>query len=303
MNARTHRLQGMLIVALPLAVVLGIASSYAGGAGKEARTLRLSISRALFRDTPEPVVLAAMEPLAQVLAHSTGMKGTLVVAEDGADLAQKLQEDVDIGVFDGVEFAWARQHQDGLEALAIAINDQKSVRAFVITRAGEFDDFAKLKGKKLAMPKNARPHCHLFLAQHCAGKPEAFLGELSEAATAEDMLDDLVDRKIDAVLIDNASFVCYQKRKPARARQLEVLSASIEFPSAVVACRTDTIERATLTKIQRALADLDDTPLGKPLLTFWKLSSFEKAPAELDASLQRVAKQYPAPKTYGKKPR
>ncbi|MGE3805787.1 MAG: phosphate/phosphite/phosphonate ABC transporter substrate-binding protein [Gemmataceae bacterium] len=308
MNQHRYRARQFLVVLVPLLAALVLVTAQPDVAANAARNVRISISRALFRDMPEPIVLASIEPLGKILSQATGMRGTMTVADDGAELAEKLaDQEIDVAIFDGVEFAWARQGDQRLCPLMITVNLEKSVRAFIITRSGDgHKDLGDLEDGRFFLAKNTRQHCLLFLEQECQRRgqsAEDFLVELCQKETAEEALDDLVDGKGDAVLIDNASFACYQQRKPARAKKLSILVQSIEFPSAVLACHKGGLEQGTVTKVQRSLGELDDSALGRQLLTLWKLQAFEKVPREFDQLLERVARDYPAPETYKKKAR
>src|SRR5437879_3055251 len=100
-------------------------------------TTRIAIVKTLFREFPEPLMLALMEPFgllwkAQIGGHSE------LTAMDPGDLGEMLADGkVDIGVFHGIEFAWAQQEHRELGPLFIACNKQPHLRACLVVRAAD----------------------------------------------------------------------------------------------------------------------------------------------------------------------
>src|SRR5581483_3695979 len=87
--------------------------------------VRIGMIDSLFRDIPESTVLAMMQPFQVLMETQTGVSGRLVPSGGAHALGLDLAEDrVQLGVFHGIEFAWARQKFPDLRPLMIAINEQ-----------------------------------------------------------------------------------------------------------------------------------------------------------------------------------
>jgi ABC-type phosphate/phosphonate transport system substrate-binding protein len=179
-------------------------------------------------------------------------------------------------------------------------DSEDASRLFVTSRypgcaAGRLAD---LKGKPLAIPSRTREHCLLFLERACRkqGKtmPE-FFGKISNPTSVEDALDDAVDGTVGAVLVDGVSLDCYKNRKPARFARLKVVLKSPAFPAAVVAYHSGAVDATTLNRFVQGMLAANRTAFGRQLLTLWKMTGFERVPANYAKSLKSIARIYPAP--------
>jgi ABC-type phosphate/phosphonate transport system substrate-binding protein len=175
-----------------------------------AKTVQIGLVKSLFRDTPESLIQVLAKPLKTLMEAQTGLTGQLQVAGDANNLGQQLHEaKVQLGVFHGFEFAWARQKYTDLKALVIAVSSNRVLHAnLVVHRDSKAECCADLKGTTLAIPRTSREHCHLFLERRCPGAGEAprkFFGCLTTPATIEDALDDVVDGMAQAAILDSLS--------------------------------------------------------------------------------------------------
>src|SRR5262245_22527527 len=92
-----------LCLALPLVGPANAGSSRSNG------TVRIGLVGTLFRDTPEPMVQMMIRPFKSLLESQTGVTGEVVAGGNANELAQHIKSDqVQLGVFHGVELAWAR---------------------------------------------------------------------------------------------------------------------------------------------------------------------------------------------------
>src|SRR5207248_852971 len=131
--------------------------------------VKIGMVSSLFRDQPPALVLALMKPFGSVMKAQTGVPGELVVGGDPFQLAQLLiDNEVQLGVFHGVEYAWVREKHPELQPLMIAVSKHQHVHCALIVHADdEAEDFAALEGGILALPKGTREHTRLFLRKHC----------------------------------------------------------------------------------------------------------------------------------------
>src|SRR3954464_620790 len=80
--------------------------------------VQIGIVNSLFRDTPPVLIGVLSRPLKSLMETQTGVSGDLHLAGDAIALADKLKANkVQLGVFHGFEFGWAKQHCPELKAL------------------------------------------------------------------------------------------------------------------------------------------------------------------------------------------
>lgn len=294
-------------VFLTLLAPLGIALSSASWVRAEdakppgAGNLHIEITTSTFHGIPAPLIPAMLESLRALVQAQTGLPARVGRSEEAVELGLRLAGgEVQVGVFQGVEFAWAQQQYPELRPLMIAVNQKKTLRSLLIVAAdSSAGQFVDLQGKSLLLPRHSRIHCRLFLEAGCrnaASKaPEQFFGRLARVANAEDALDDLMEGQADAVLVDGISWDCYQERKPGRAGQLQVIQQSETFPPSVIGYHPGRLDPAKVNQFREGLLKTSQNPMGRQLMTLWKLSGFEQAPADLDGMLLNIAKHYPPP--------
>jgi ABC-type phosphate/phosphonate transport system substrate-binding protein len=268
-------------------------------------SVRIGMIASLFSDVPAATVMAMMQPFAALMEAQTGVGGELVACGDADNLGQQLTEDkVQLGVFHGVEFGWARRKYPELRPLVIAVNQQRYLRAYLLVRVdSKLDTLADLQHKTLAIPQQTREHCQLFLRRRCLEckkEPASFFAKITTPANLENALDDLVDGLVQACLADDVGLDCYNRRKPGRFAKLKIVQSSEVFPAAVIAFRPGILEAATLQRFREGMIQANRTPAGRQLMTLWKLTGFEQVPPDYDQTLTEIVKVYPAPAPSGK---
>jgi len=286
-----------------LALVAGTALLVPPGTHGEEQTqpIKIGLAKSLFKDAPDGVLALMSQPFNILMQTQTGMTGDLVKGGDYSDLGKKLVDNqVQLGIFLGIEFAWARTKYPDLKPLMIAINEQCHLRAYLVVRDdSEYTCFADLKGQVLCVPKGSKEHCTLFLdrccREGCGCVPGEHLGKLSASPTCEDALDDVVDKIAQGCVIDNVSFDLFKKRKPGRSVHLKTVAASEVFPAAVVAYQPGVLSKPTLQRFQDGMKEATKTVLGRQLLTLWKLSDFELVPEDYEQICADIVKCYPPP--------
>jgi hypothetical protein len=63
-----------------------------------------------------------------------------------------------------------------------------------------------------------------------------------------------------------------------------------------LAYRAGSLDKPTVKRFQEALLEGQHTALGRQLLTLWKITSLEPAPANFEETLEKTLKAYPPPK-------
>jgi ABC-type phosphate/phosphonate transport system substrate-binding protein len=268
-------------------------------------TVRIGMISSLFNDVPKATVMAMMQPFAAMIKAQTGVSGELVPCGDADNLGQQLMDDkVQLGVFHGIEFAWARQKYPELRPLVLAINQQRYLRAHIVVRVdGKVSTLGELQDKTLALPNGTWQHCHLFLRRRCLEwkkEPANFFAKITNPANVEDALDDVVDGVAQVCVVDGVSLDCYKRRKPGRFAKLKIVHSSEIFPAAAVAFRTAILDDATRARFRDGLMNANRTAFGRQVMTLWKLTGFEQVPSDYDQTLTEIVKTYPTPVPNGK---
>jgi ABC-type phosphate/phosphonate transport system substrate-binding protein len=272
----------------------------APGQKQKAPPLKIGVVNTLFRDTAPAKVQTLIPELQNLLREQTGLGGEVIIAGDSQDLGKRLDDNVfRLGVFHGFEFAWARQKHPNLKPLVIAVNRQRTLKAFVAVlnenKAASLDD---LKGKAISIPRGSREHCLLFLEREL-GKLKTdrkdFFGKITQHANAEEALDDILRDKVQAALVDNVGLEIYDQVKPGCYARLKMVAQSEAFPPDVLAYRQGAVEDATLAKVKTGMISAQTNPRSKEQMALWKLTGFELVPANYDTMLDGVLKLYPAP--------
>jgi ABC-type phosphate/phosphonate transport system substrate-binding protein len=302
---RNHRIEGLAsrsaLGLIGCLLLISVMAAPANGGGDAAlKPVRIGISGAFLRDLPDAMYQASLRLFRSLLESQTGCCGEIVPAADPLEVGEQLAADkIQVGIFHGFEFAWARQQHDDLKPLVIAINKQEHLSAILVVRddcsARNLND---LKGKTLALPRRTKGHCHLFLERQCLACGEsvpAWFGQVTTPPTLEDALDSLVTGKVDAAIVDGVFLDWYQDRKPKHFSKLKVLKQSETFPATVIAYHAGALDEATLQRFRDGLLNAAKTPRGQQLLPLCQMTSFEKIPTDYDRLLTEILKAYPPP--------
>jgi ABC-type phosphate/phosphonate transport system substrate-binding protein len=262
--------------------------------------VRIGLVSSLFRDTSEPLMQVIMRPFKSLLEAQTGMSGRLISGGDALHLGQRLKEgEVHLGIFHGVEFAWAKEKFPKLKALMIAVNKQPFLRAHLLVRAdGNINRLDDLKGRIIALPSMSREHCWLFLERRCvpAGQTaEKFYSRVNRPRDAAYALDDLIDGQVQAAVVDDAELTAYRKKYPQEFAKLKVLQRSESFPCAVIAYYPGALSESLLEQFRSGMLAAKDTAKGRQMMQMCRITSFEDVPEDFNKMLEDIAKAYPPP--------
>jgi ABC-type phosphate/phosphonate transport system substrate-binding protein len=265
-----------------------------------ANSIRIGLVSSLFRDTPESLIQLMTRPLKSLMESQTGMSGTLIPGGEARSLGRQLQDDkFQLAVFHGVEFAWVRQKHPELKPLVIAVRDGRPMYAcLVVAHDSKVSALADLQGKSVALNRQNREHCRLFIERRCeaCGKCcQEFFSKVTTPADAEDALDDVVDGVVDAALVDGAAFDRYKRVKADRFANLKLAVRSEPFPNAVVAYKPGVLSDETLQRFRNGLITANQNAKGKQLLNMCRITCFEAVPRDYEQMLVNIAKAYPPP--------
>jgi ABC-type phosphate/phosphonate transport system substrate-binding protein len=283
------------------AAILAIKPAAARGDEQGAPFVNVGVANSFFRDVSPPLVSAIVQPFSLMLEAQTGIPGKLIPGGDAMSVAQELSENkLQLAVFYGIEFAWAKAKYPELRPLMIAVNQQRHLRAYVVVRSDcRCKCFAKLKGTSVALPKGTREHCRVFLerrcCQECGNDAEHAFSKITAPANFEIALDEVVDGGVEAAIIDSVALECYKRRKPGRFARLKVAVESEVFPAGVLAYRPGYLSDDTLRRFREGMINADKSPIGRQLIMLWKLTGFEDVPEDYNGIVDNIVKLYPPP--------
>lgn len=291
---------GLATAVVALTIILLPVTARAADPAPKRDFIQIGMVDSLLRDVPDALVSMMSGPFSAIMEQQTGLKGKVGKAGNPFQVGQKLQdESVQLAIYQGIEFAWAKQQYPDLKPLMLVINQRAPLHVKVVVRANsDIASFENLAGKNVTMPKGPIEHCKTYVDQHCEdlGKtPEEFFGKLITPVNAEEAVDDVVDGEVDAVIIDAVTLECYQRRKPGRFGRLKIAAESEPFPGACVAYREGTLDAATLKRFREGMVKACSTPMGRQFMVLWKITGFEEVPAGYEASLEEIVKTYPSP--------
>jgi len=288
---------------LSLLLVLGMAAVLAGSAGvatgqKKLSVLRIGTTGSLLRKEESGKEKAQMKSLRSFIKDETGLNNVILPHKDWSELAEELaKKKLQLGVFQGYEFAWAKAKRPALKPLTIAISVYRYPVAYVVARRDNpAKKFADLKGKALAIPDINQGYLNLFAERESEAqgkKLQAFVSKVTSPENAEAALDDVVDRKVQAAVVDRAAIDAYKRRKPGRFRQLKEVAKSPQFPPAVVAYYDSALDKSTLQRFRKGMLNAKRTERGETMLTLFGLSGFEEVPSDFERVLAQLRKVYP----------
>jgi ABC-type phosphate/phosphonate transport system substrate-binding protein len=263
--------------------------------------VKIGVVGSLFHKMPEVVVQIALRPLKNYLEAQTGLTGEVIIGGDAFSVSQKLRDNhLQLGVFHGIEFAWAKQKNTNLRPLIIAVNRHPALHAVLVVRdsckAGSYHD---LKGKVVAIPTMNKEHCRLFFEGRCVKpgqKPREHYREVTAPGNEGEALADVADGEADATVVDRVALEQYRAEHPAQARKLKIIQESEQFPCGVVAYDATKLDEATVKLFRSSLLAAKDSTAGQVMLKAIRITGFEEVPADYDAQLANIVTAYPPPR-------
>jgi len=212
-------------------------------------------------------------------------------------LDKMVKKELHLGVFQGYEFAWAQEKQPELKALALAINVYRYPVGYLVTlKDNPAKDFKSLQGQTLAIPGTGQHFLRLFVEREAeaSGKTmDTFFGKTTTPETAEEGLDEVVDGKAQAVIVDRAGLDTYKRRKPGRFVKLREVVHSQPFPPVVIGYYNHVLDTATLMRFSKGVLEASQKEKGETILTMFRLSGFEAPPEDFGKVLAATRQAYP----------
>jgi ABC-type phosphate/phosphonate transport system substrate-binding protein len=265
----------------------------------DAHCVRIGLVSSLFRDTSEALMQVIMRPFKSLLETQTGMSGRLVSGGEAHHLGQLLKEgEVHLGIFHGVEFAWAKEKIPQLKPLLIAVNKQPFLRAHLLVRDdGKIARVDDLKGQVIELPSMSREHCWLFLERRCVPSGQTadkFFSRINRPRDAAYAIENLIDGSAQAAVVDDADLAAYRKQYPLYFAKLKVLQGSEAFPCAVIAYYPGTLDENLLEQFRTGMLAAKNSRQGRQMMQMCRITSFEEVPEDFAKTLESIAKAYPS---------
>ena len=286
-----------IFLSLALAPLL-LLGDWAGGQPGKPEIIRIGSSNTITGATQGAKETAAVKTLQAFIKEETGLANEIERIKHWRDLAAKLAKgELEIGVLQGYEFAWAQEKFPDIKPLALAVNVFLYPVAFIVEHkdtAGQ--GFASLKGKSLTLVPEPT-FVRLFIdrqAQTANAKADGFFSKIHKADNIEDAIDDVVDKKVQAAAIDRAALEAYKRRKPGRFNQLKSVVNSDPFPPAAVVYFEGKLDRSILDRFRDGLLNANKKEKGETMLNLFRLTRFDPIPVDLSKILTQTRKEYAA---------
>jgi len=240
---------------------------------------------------------AALKSLKKFIKEETGLDNEIVRKKDWRELADELvKKKLHIAAFQGDEYAWAKARSPELEPLALGINVDRYPVAYLVAKKGAaVTKAADLKGKAVEMASAAPSFLLSFLRKETGGEPKEFFSALKKVDNVEDALDDVVDGAVPAAVVERAALDAFRRRKPGRFKQIEPVAKSQPFPPVVLAYSPEGLGKSLRTSFTVGLLGSSKTERGRTMLTLFRLTRFELAPADFGKVVAATEKAYPPP--------
>jgi ABC-type phosphate/phosphonate transport system substrate-binding protein len=262
--------------------------------------LHIGVSATVMSNAKSDQEDTARDTLRDFIKQETGFKNEIVTLKDHKEVADQLaRRQIQLGMLEGYEFAWAHAEQQKLKPLAIAVNVRPYRQAYVVVRKDDkAADLTALQGKALELPKVNQGYLRLFIERELQAKGKdmkSFFSKVTTPENAEDALDDVVDGTAQAAVVDQLSIEEYKRRKPGRFARLRELMHSPPFPPPTVVYEEGAVDEATLKRFRDGLLNANRKEQGQTLLNLYKLTAFEGVPKDFDQVLQATLKAFPPP--------
>ena len=290
------------------ALILSLASmilSLGAGDGRQVRTLQIGTSGSLTPADESGTGKGALAALGSLMKDEAGFDAKIVRQNGWRELADNLAKgQFQLGFFQGYEFAWASEKNSHLKPLLVASKESRSpylVVSVVARQDNPAKDFAGLEQQSLTIPDTGERDLRLFIDRTARAKgrsPEKFFSKISSPHNVEEALDEVVDGRVQATVVDRAILEAYQRRKPGRFAQLKEVVRSPSLPPTVLAYDDRILDEATARQIRDGLlaAASKDKPEMTLGLFHWR--RFDRVPEDFDKILAETRKAYPPPSSH-----
>jgi ABC-type phosphate/phosphonate transport system substrate-binding protein len=285
-----------------------LAAGFVGGVSANQRSssqadtsggVKIVMVETLFADVPQTLVNVMARPFSSLIKEQAGVNGQLIVAGDALHVGRLLHENrYQLGIFQGIEFAWAQQKFPDLRPLMLAVSKHHHLHAkLVVDKDADVSSFASLKGKTVALPLRSKAHVRLFLEKNCAkvGDCDAkdFFGKITRPSGVEDALNDILLGNVQAAVVDSLGLEYYAADKPGCYGGLKVIQVSEPFPTGVIAYRDGVLDKKMLDRFKDGMVNANKSERAVQYMNMFQLTAFESVPADFPQTVANILKAYP----------
>jgi ABC-type phosphate/phosphonate transport system substrate-binding protein len=281
-----------------LVIAIAIATTAAPAHEPATPPVRIGMLATMFRDVNPAMFAALSHPFHALVESQTGLKSELILVQTPDELREQLNNGkIQLGVFHGFEFAWMKQKTPTLQPLMLAAPQVRPLRALIVVgKDSPVKSLADLKGKTVALPKGTREYVRLFLTRQCQAlgqSPDAYFAQVTNPATPDTALHEVVDDKVAAAIVDGSTFQGYATSYSGRSKMLKALVTSENFPESVVVYRPGMVDAVTINRFKQGMSTAHTSPMGRQLLSLWNMAGFQPVPSNYQQQLDDIVKIYP----------
>jgi ABC-type phosphate/phosphonate transport system substrate-binding protein len=271
--------------------------------GQRVKTLQIGTSGSLIAPDDSGTEKGALDALASLMKDETGFDVKIVRQKGWRELADNMAKgQLQLGIFRGVELAWATDNNPHLQPLVLAGKSSAYSIVSAMTRNDNpAKDFAGLQGQSLSIPAIGDRDLRLFIDRTCRAMskdPESFFSKITSPHNVEDALDDVVDGVVQATVVDQMMLEAYQRRKPGRFARLKEIARSKPLPPTVLAYDDRTLDEALARRIRDGLLNPADRTKQERTLSLFHWAGFYPVPTGFAEMLAQTRKTYPPPPSY-----
>jgi len=279
-------------------LVIAVLAFPALARAEEKDIYKIGIPRSIFRDVPPALLAFAGQPVKELMKTQAGIEGDTVNAPDAMAVARDIDSGkLQLGVFFGHEFAWAKAKYPKLEAIVCTAPRPRELQAFLLVRWDcEAKSLADMRGTKLAIANKSRDHARMYLAKKQADElgSESFCA-IDKCDTVHDAIEKVLAGEADVTVVDSAAWSYFQKVHPGRSKNLRELARSDVFPPTVIAFKSGLIDESVIKSLRDGLLTAHENAKAARLMNLIRIDRFEPIPENYADSLKACLKAYPAP--------
>ncbi len=294
-----HGMRSPFLIALALATLSAVCSATVVGQQSKIDVLKIGTSGTLTAEGGGRNEKSSLDTLKSFIKDETGLDSEINREKDWRALAEKLSKgQLNIGVFQGIEYARAEESYPGIKPLALAVNVYVYPVAYVVVgRDNSATNFAGLQGKSLGQLGEGARFLQIYINRQCellGKKPADFFSKIVPHDNFEDAIDDVVEGTVDAAVADRAALDAYKRRKPGRFAKLKPIAQSERLPPAVIAYYGAMLDETTRNQFRDGLLGASNKEKGQTMLTLFRLTGFQSPPPDFEKVLAETRKAYPA---------
>jgi ABC-type phosphate/phosphonate transport system substrate-binding protein len=259
--------------------------------------LRIGTTSSLMENVPPSRRDLFASEFTSLVHDFTGLKSATLAGLDPWTSAKQVEEGKwDLGVFQGVEFAWVQPRFPKLQPFMVATNEVPLKAALVVNNDDKAAGFADLKGASVIMLQG-RLHCRLFADKGAGMKANKFFGKFAQTRSGEDALDAILLHKARAAIVDTAALDLYKNLQPGRFKRLTIVAESDIFPPGVIALERGSLSDKLLKTMQDGMLKANQSDRGRETLAAFHVKSFAAVPTNFQEQLKQILKAYPSPQS------